>query len=141
MNQQFKIACSVDNLQKVRSFVVSFLKKQTEFSEQEMNLLVVAVDEICANLIIHSNNCNAERYIEISMTSQEDGVLFEIIDNGIAFDPSTYTEPSISEVIQKRKKGGIGILLVNRIMDQVEYKQEKGYNMCRMYKKFSQVFK
>jgi serine/threonine-protein kinase RsbW len=139
MNQQFKIACSVDNLQKIRSFVVNFLKSQNDVSEQELNLLVVAVDEICANLIIHSNNCNAERFIELSITSLVDGVLFEISDRGNAFDPSTYVEPSIHEVIQKKKKGGIGILLVNRIMDEVEYKQEKGYNICRMYKRISPV--
>ncbi len=138
MNQQFKIACSIDNLQKIRSFVISFLQSQ-KIDEQELNLIVVAVDEICANLIIHSNHCDSQQFIELSITSQKNGVMFEILDKGKAFNPESYKEPSVNEVVEQRKKGGMGIMLVRRIMDEIEYTREKNYNVCRMYKKLSAV--
>lgn len=98
--------------------------------------IILAIDEICANLIIHSNQCNPCREIEVSMElKKENQLCFEIMDKGVAFDLSGYEEPSLKDLVENKKKGGLGLILVKKIMDKIEFKCEKGKNICRMMKK------
>ncbi|MFT4738981.1 MAG: serine/threonine-protein kinase RsbW, partial [Paraglaciecola sp.] len=61
-------------------------------------------------------------------------VTFTIKDQGTGFDISQYQEPSISELISSKRKGGLGLMLVKRIMDQIEFSKEKNHNICRLIK-------
>ncbi len=136
MNPPFKIACQTDQLAKVRDYVRTRLD-ELRVPEAARNLMVVAVDEICANLIIHSNKSDARQSLEITIDHCEDDMLvFEIVDYGLAFDPESYLEPTVHEIVKRRKKGGIGILLVRRIMDKIEYERQAQRNVCRLLKKF-----
>jgi len=62
-------------------------------------------------------------------------VEFELADNGKAFEQAAYREPNIQENIRQGKKGGVGVALVNRIMDQVEYSAEGTTNICLLRKR------
>lgn len=106
-----------------------------QLSDILMNQMVLAVDEICANLIIHANHEDPTKYIELTITEQKDMLRFEITDNGVAFNQSNYKEPDIKEHVRIGKKGGVGIALVNRIMDKVEFETEGSRNICLLYKK------
>lgn len=130
-----KIPCSKDQLSEVRRFVKSALV-EVKISGIQCHEIILAIDEICANMIIHSNNCNPCKEIQVSMElRQENQLCFEIMDHGIAFNLGDYREPSLGELIQSKKKGGLGLMLVKKIMDTVEFKCEKGRNICRMVKK------
>jgi serine/threonine-protein kinase RsbW len=39
-------------------------------------------------------------------------------------------------VIGEKRKGGIGILLVKKIMDEIEFESKNGENTCRLIKNF-----
>jgi len=102
--------------------------------------LILAVDEVCANLIIHSHNCNDHESFDLLIKiDQNKGITFDIIDNGIGFNIAKYKEPSLSEIIKSKKKGGVGLMLVRRIMDDVEYKCDTHKNICvlRLFKKMN----
>lgn len=100
-----------------------------------MNQIVLAVDEICANLIIHANQEDPSKFISLAISEKSDMVKFEITDNGVAFRRSEYKEPNIEEHVRIGKKGGVGIALVNRIMDKVEFETAGSKNTCLLYKK------
>jgi|SRR5690606_39192489 len=133
MNNAIRISCSKKNLKKIRDFVTQYLS-QYELSEIVLNQIVLAVDEISANLIIHANQEDADKFMELAITRVDKQLLFEISDNGISFQRSNYKEPDIEEHIRIGKKGGVGIAIVNRIMDKVEFTSENGRNVCRLYK-------
>lgn len=136
MNYRYKACCSKQKLKEIRDFVTAVLQKY-HLSDVETNNLVLAVDEICANLIIHSHDCNPSEYIELLINVKEnEGITFEIYDYGIGFNPNRYQEPSLKEIVKEKKKGGIGLMLVKRIMDDVEFKSDSRQNVCRLYKKF-----
>ena len=99
------------------------------------NQIVLAVDEICANLIIHANHEDPKKYIHLAINKQKEMLKFEISDNGLAFQRAKYKEPDIEENIRLGKKGGVGIALVNRIMDKVEFLSNADQNVCVLYKK------
>lgn len=135
MIYKFKTQCSKSKLRDVRSFVNKVLQEQS-IPEIEINKLVLAVDEICANLMIHSHNCNPKETIELLIkVNKGDDITFEIIDKGLGFNTNTYKEPTLQEIVKEKKKGGLGLMLVKRIMDQVEFKSDSKHNVCILYKK------
>lgn len=138
MKYKMTIGCSKINLAQVRSFVADILKGNA-FKEVEAHKLVLAVDEVCANLIIHSNHCNPNHSIEIAVDlTPHEKVIFIIKDKGDLFDFRHYQEPSLEDIVSAKKKGGVGLMLVKRIMDEIEFTTDKNYNICRLTKKLDQ---
>jgi serine/threonine-protein kinase RsbW len=137
MNYKYKSPCCKEKLQDIRIFVNQVLT-QFNLSEVEINKLVLAVDEVCANIIIHSHNCNAEDFLELCISYKEnEGITFEIADRGVGFNICKYAEPNLSQIVKEKKKGGIGLILVKRIMDDIEFLRVSDQNICRLVKKIS----
>lgn len=131
-----KVNCSTSNLKAIRKFVDESLKA-IEVSDYDTSLIILAVDEVCSNLIIHSNLENDEEVLTlfIKLERQGEDIVFEIIDYGIAFNYSDYKEPNIDDLIKEKRRGSIGLMLVRRIMDRIEFKTEDNHNVCRLYKR------
>ena len=129
-----KVNCSTKNLKEIRTFVEASLK-ELSVPANEIGMIVLAIDEICANFIIHSNQCNEEQEIEILIKNENQGVSIEILDEGEYFDLSSYKEPDIQEIVKEKRKGGMGLILVKRIMDSIEFKKVNNHNVCRLFKK------
>ena len=127
------ISCTKDNLPKIRKFVSSVLQ-ENGVGEIEAHKIILAVDEVCANLIIHANDCDHTRnlYLDIVRTKQQ--IVFTIKDKGKAFDFTKYEEPSMNDIVSTRRKGGLGLILVRRIMDKIEFNTENNYNICTLIK-------
>lgn len=135
MDNQLKVPCKKEKLRDVRVFVEGYLKKH-KIPEVEAGQMVLAVDEVCANLMIHSHNCDPKKHIGVQIEIKEGSeVIFEITDYGVGFNFCHYKEPSLDEIIKQKKKGGVGLMLVKRIMDHMEFIQMHQYNVYRMVKK------
>ena len=134
MNYRFKVPCKKEKLRDIRLFVSDALKNHA-LPDVQISTLVLAVDEVCANLIIHSHKCNPKEYIEIAISvDTNNNIVFDIIDNGAGFDISSYSEPSIGEIVKEKRKGGLGLILVRKIMDKIELITEDNKNICRLVK-------
>lgn len=133
--QDIKVSCNTKNLKKIRGFVNDYLVS-IELSDVDRNLIVLAIDEICANKIIHAHGEDEESEIslEIGIQKSPSGIFFNIVDTGVSFEPDNYTEPVLRDLIKEKKKGSLGLVLVQRVMDEVTFRQEKSRNVCRMVK-------
>lgn len=136
MNYKYKVKCKKNKLKEIREFVTGVLQTYA-LTEIEINKMVLAVDEVCANLIIHSYNCDPKETIELSIDVENDCITFEIIDRGLGFNICNYKEPTLTEVVKEKKKGGIGLMLVRRIMDDIEFRRETGQSVCKLSKKIN----
>jgi len=134
MNYSFDIPPSKDKLRQMRKFVTSVLQKH-HITDLETNMMVLAVDEVCANIIIHGNPEDRDDYVRLIIEVKKEGVWFEIIDKGAAFDILKYNEPVLGELVKSKNKGGMGIMLVKKIMDEINFKSSKNQNTLRLYKK------
>jgi serine/threonine-protein kinase RsbW len=106
-----------------------------QISDVEAHKLVLAVDEVCANLIIHANNCNATELLELLIeVLPNKKITFTIRDRGVGFDINKYKEPDMHEIVQSKRKGGLGLMLVKRIMDKIEFTTDQNHNVCRLVK-------
>jgi len=139
MNYNYKVPCSKNQLQCIRNFIHQTLDKFV-ISDIDKCQLVLAVDEVCTNLMIHSHNCDPKESIELIISIENNqGITFEIQDQGKAFNMLEYNEPKLDEIVRARRKGGLGIILVKRIMDQIEFDHDakNNRNICRLYKKIN----
>ena len=133
MKHSFKIPCSTAHLKDLRIFLGKVLQG-LDLKDVDQNALILAVDEVCANIIIHSN-CNESEFIEMNVIPGDDEIIFEIIDGtSKGFDINSYNAPELQEIIKTRRKGGIGLMLVKKIMDKIEVNKVNGKNCCRLYK-------
>lgn len=135
MEYSCKVPCVKDKLKEIRKFINDSLHNHG-LSDLDISTLVLAIDEVCANLIIHSHQCNPNDSLEVVIIIEADkGITFKIIDHGVGFDINQYIEPSLDELVTKKRKGGVGLILVKKIMDDIEFEKVKDTNCCKLFKK------
>jgi len=135
MNKRITIGCSKSELIRIRQFTSDTLEEQ-HVPDLQAHKLVLAVDEVCANLIIHANNCDPVNHIELAIEFRPKQIVFTFKDQGVGFDINKYESPSMDELVSTRRQGGLGLILVKRIMDKIEFSTEKNHNICRLIKSY-----
>lgn len=134
MNYKYKVGCSIENLKGVRDFIRVSLKNHG-ITDMVISEIVLALDEMCSNLMIHAHHCNPREIFELNIYVENNKPLvFELIDDGTVFDINQFMEPALNNIIHEKRKGGLGIRLVKSIMDKVEYQHLSGRNVCRLIK-------
>jgi serine/threonine-protein kinase RsbW len=135
MSPKLKLSCCTSALVELRGFLQRSLEAYG-FSEVDRHQLTLAVEEVCTNLIIHSHASNPKEVIYLEVKELEKKLAIEITDKGDAFNLLEYEVPDLKKVIEEKRKGGIGILLVKKIMDEIEFESKNGKNTCRLIKNF-----
>lgn len=122
---------STESLSDVRAFVAANAKK-FGFGEKEASEISLAVDEACTNVIKHAYSGKAWAQFEVIISAR--GSEFSIIvrDWGSSFDPDSVPLPNLREFAKTHKRGGLGIYLMKKLMDSVEYKEKERVNEVRL---------
>jgi serine/threonine-protein kinase RsbW len=96
----------------------------------------VSLDEVLANVVRHGLEGReaATVEIELSLDAGVEPPACEVVvaDDGPGFNPLSVPEPDTSLGIEERPIGGLGIALVRRLMDEVEYERRDGKNRLRL---------
>jgi len=129
------VPSSTENLALIRDFV-SKIGAQAGLDESEVAKLELAVDEACANVIEHAYGSDSTREVTVKATVDEEAVSIEIVDTGRGFDPAKIEQAKLDQLISKRKSGGLGMRLIQTLMDEVQYEIVPGQkNELRMVKR------
>lgn len=97
--------------------------------------LSLALDEAVVNVINYAfADLPPPHRIDVELAIEPDRVTALIVDNGRAFDPLTAAEPKTDIPLADRHLGGLGIHLVRRMMDRVDYRRTDGENHLRLEK-------
>jgi serine/threonine-protein kinase RsbW len=132
--QSISVPASTAYISAVRDFV-GLYANQFGFNDREVDEIRLAVDEAYTNVIKHAYQFDENERVLIALGSHSDEFWISITDQGRAFDPSKYAEPDIKERIRLKKRGGVGVYLIRRLMDAVEYHNTDGMNEIRMTKR------
>lgn len=95
----------------------------------------MCVDEACTNVIKHGYGYDASKVFEVAIHPEGNEFHIEITDSGNAFDQEHYREPNVEQRIKERKKGGVGVYLIRKLMDRVDYQSTDGRNHMHMVKR------
>ena len=95
----------------------------------------LALDELLTNTISHGFDGPSSDPITVTLGLDDGLITIELVDSGKPFDLFAVADPDISQPIDKRPIGGLGIFLVRRVMDHVDYRQASGQNRVTLIKK------
>ena len=103
------------------------------FSASESQKIALAIDEAITNVIKHSYKNRMDKYIKLEFYPSREGLKIRIIFTGV---PPVLDKLGVNldKMIKEKKKGGLGVELIRRIMDSVEYKTTDNINSCEMVK-------
>jgi anti-sigma regulatory factor (Ser/Thr protein kinase) len=131
---RLKVKSELSELKKVRTFLKETLEEKN-ISEKDYYIMELSLVEVCINIIKYAYPKN-KGVIYLKSWTQKNEVFFEIKDDGIPFDPRSIKKPDITEIIEKEKKGGLGVFLIRSLMNKVEYQRKKNQNVLLMSKSF-----
>jgi anti-sigma regulatory factor (Ser/Thr protein kinase) len=107
-------------LASIREFVAQ-AGKDLDMGESAIYHLTLAVDEACSNAIRHGYGGGAGK-IEITVEAVENGVQTVIRDWGVPFRPDAIPVPDITAPLDQRPRGGLGLFIIRKVMDEVQFK-------------------
>lgn len=97
----------------------------------------LASEEALVNIIRHAYVGRSDGEIEVECSSPGRGALTIVLrDRGVPFNPlENMEEVDPSAPLEQRPIGGLGLFLIQRLMDSVEYACESGMNVLTMKKR------
>lgn len=128
----------IGQMRKYTVFVEEHLKKH-DISAKAIGKIQVAIDEIFSNICYYSKATECTLGIRIEQPCQTGGqnavkkIIFYLEDNGLLFNPLERPDPDVKEPLEQRQTGGLGIYIVKKQMDFVEYKLLQGKNRLTCY--------
>jgi serine/threonine-protein kinase RsbW len=130
-----QVPSSTENLALIREFVTT-IGNQAGLLPAGVAQLELAVDEACANVMEHAYGRDMTKELSIRASIDGDTLEIAVIDTGKSFDPSAVPQLELDKLIANRKSGGLGMRLMNALMDEVHYEMIPGKkNQLRMIKR------
>ena len=126
-----------ENLKIIRKVMKDVMSK-TGLSKKDSGCVILAIDEACSNIIKHGYKNDYNQKIDLTIILKKNLLSISILDNGIRFDKNSIETRNIDEI----KPGGLGIYIINQVMDRVEYaRTSEGFNKIEMVKKLNYIEK
>ena len=94
----------------------------------------LAIEELLVNTITYAYDDESSHRIEVLVRLESKTLFVIVVDDGIAFDPTKSAAPEGIISIDEPDIGGLGILLINRMMDSVEYQRRADCNIIILSK-------
>jgi serine/threonine-protein kinase RsbW len=100
-----------------------------------INQINLALDELLTNTISYGFDGAGPRRIRITLRLDDGSIAMELLDGGKPFDPFAHPDPDITQPIESRPIGGLGVFFVRKLMDHVDYQHVNGQNRVTLIKK------
>ena len=120
---------SMETVSQVAEFMETEMEK-FEVSPKISMKLLIAIDEIYSNIVRYSGATQAT----VSINKIENTLKLQFKDNGIPYNPLDAKEPDITASAEDRSIGGLGIFMVKKMLDNVEYKNIDNCNVLTLTK-------
>jgi len=129
-----QFAAEAENLADVMAYIREFLE-QAGCSLHKLQQILLAAEEIFMN-IVHYAYGDEKGSVTIRCARLDSPARYALwfCDTGKPFDPTTKEAPDLSENLLDRKVGGLGIFLVQRMMDKMVYTRENEQNIIYIEK-------
>ena len=123
-----------ENLQEVQTFI----DEQLEEVDCPMSAQIsinIAVEELFVNIASYAyEHGEGVAVVQVSVHEEPLSVEITFIDNGKQYDPLAKADPDTTLSAKERKKGGLGIFMVKKSMDNVSYEYKDGKNILTIKK-------
>ena len=127
------LQASLKHLSKINNFVRMWAQKAGLSSHSEKDLLL-AVEEVYVNIVNYAYpKSKGKMSIYCDINGEE--LILKMKDDGLPFNPLQFPEPELSSHLEERKVGGLGIFLMQKLVDRVYYERKGNSNLLTLLKK------
>lgn len=130
MNKKIKIESRLVNLRIVEN-AIDEVNNQIGINEENYGKILVSTLEAVHNAILHGNNSNPEKFVEIEMKFKLNRLMVKVIDEGTGFSPTEVPDPTIP--LNREEPNGRGVFLMSRLADKIKY-SKKGNAVTMTFK-------
>ena len=123
---------SIDALNDVLSFVEEELEK-ADCSMKASMQITVAVEELFVN-IAHYAYPGESGSMKLGIEVDNGTATLQFVDYGVPFDPMQKDDPDVTLDVESRDVGGLGIFMVKKTMDHVQYERKGNQNVLTITK-------
>ncbi|GAB4333466.1 MAG: hypothetical protein Kow0037_11670 [Calditrichia bacterium] len=131
--EEIIIPAQMSYLRQVRDFI-EHIGKKYKISDKITNSFKLVVDEACTNIIRHGYRDVKNGQIVIRAIIRRLSLTFVLIDQGQSYDPRQVKNPDLNKYISIGKKGGLGIFMMRKLMDDIKYNVTPRGNELRLTK-------
>ena len=134
MKRELKFKNEEQELSRVAEFVEG-ISDELQLDMHVSMKLQLAIEEMVTNVIFYAYPKGVTE--DITLTAESDGkeLTFVLSDSGKPFDPTAKDDPDLDVDPMDREQGGMGILIVKNIMNEVSYQRLGDTNQLTMKKK------
>lgn len=119
--KEIRVRAKAENLNQVYTFMNEQLSSVCLDSSKRAELDMV-VEEIFINIVSYAYESEpGDVTVQMEILTQPDRIWMSFIDDGTPYNPLDRKDPDITLSAEERQVGGLGIYLVKKIMDKVEY--------------------
>ena len=111
----------------------SRLLKILDFSSRDITMINTALEEVFVNVAKYAYD--EKGTVEVSLSNDKSKVIFVFRDSGKPFNPLEKADPNINASSDEREIGGLGIFMVKKSMDVIEYEYKDNKNVLTLIKK------
>lgn len=128
-----KFNASIDELDNVLSFIDNEIKDIKD--SKLLTKFNLVVEEVFVNIVSYAyEDTDTNNTVTISINDNDDKTIITFIDSGKHFNPLIKDDPDLSLNVDERPVGGLGIYLVKKMMDNVEYEYKDNKNILTIEK-------
>ncbi|MBR1563260.1 MAG: ATP-binding protein [Ruminococcus sp.] len=132
--KELVIEAKKTNLDAVLSFIDEQLG-EAECSKKTRMTIDVAVEELFVNISSYAYDPKiGTAVVQVSVHNEPLSVEITFIDNGKPYDPLAKPDPDVTLDADHRQIGGLGIFMVKKSMDDVQYEYKDGRNILTIKK-------
>jgi anti-sigma regulatory factor (Ser/Thr protein kinase) len=133
LKERIVLPASSDSIPGAVGFVREYL------SRRKLNFLdkfAIVVEEIFSNIANYAYK-DVVKDVELVCDYLENSgeFILTFVDSGIEYNPLNTPEPDVTLPLEKRKIGGLGIFIVKKIMDKMDYERKGNENILTLVKK------
>lgn len=137
MSKKLIIASEVKNWDKIYEFIHKYFTKKS-LPQKRIFEMLVSSEEIFSNIIRHSHSEISEKItisVDCEPLEKTASVVFKY--GGVQFSPLDADSPDVSLPSRERELGGLGLLIVKNLVDDVLYTYSDGKNILKISKKIT----
>ena len=124
-------------LQTLLSFTETWLSKTGISPENQYDILII-VEELTVNIVNYAYD-EIPGKITLSLELLDDSAILRLnlSDTGRPFNPLDYDDPKLSESIEERPVGGLGIFIIKSLADKLKYEYNNKQNQIIIEKRLT----
>ncbi len=125
-------------MRELESFVNTFAAEQGLAEDDRARMLIV-LEELLTNLSRYGypNQPRPKGIAEVMLELEGDRLTIEFGDDGQAFNPLDRVAPDLSERLDSRPVGGLGLHMIRELADEAHYSRRDGRNVVRLSRRVS----